>query len=572
MNVLIADFDLFAKVGGGQTFYRAVIEKNPQLTFSYLAIDEPADAPRPANARPIAYREDYRADAWADFDDYTPPRWCLDAFLRASNIARSVAGREFDVVDLPDYEQFGMFLRPALSHHGVRAGKIVLSLHGRLSTSVRNNWLTEGFVDHALTTQEEMQYRAVDLRYGISRSYLDEWRGQVELPNHYFSPLRFIDLTEPRLAPSANGPPDLCFVGRTEKCKGPDVFVELAWWLPRELYGRAVLIGPESGTLDGLGSNHYLRQFVQRRQMHEVVDFRGPMNAAAVRQVFASRTVAVLPSRYDTFNLAAAEALFSGCPTAIGSGAGICRFLRDVAPDVPYIEIPMDHPQSCLPQLVEVLREYGAYRGRLVDALRRARLTATGPELEEIYRTGGLFDAAARQELARWYERLMGVGEQRPGVGGNEPDVKSHGLCRERTPCRSVRGESASIRSSRNATEGVPDRAAAEPLPDNDEVAARWKAHAKRAVRAMTTPGMRRRLRALDPRGTLRQQKPQAAPQQRDALLVRAQALHHLPERTDADVEHKLTACAALLAESKLDRVRLWREMGRLESLRGNEL
>ena len=29
MKVLIADFDLFAKVGGGQTFYRSIILKNP---------------------------------------------------------------------------------------------------------------------------------------------------------------------------------------------------------------------------------------------------------------------------------------------------------------------------------------------------------------------------------------------------------------------------------------------------------------------------------------------------------------------------------------------------------------
>lgn len=57
-----------------------------------------------------------------------------------------------------------------------------------------------------------------------------------------------------------------------------------------------------------------------------------------------------------------------------------------------------------------------------------------------------------------------------------------------------------------------------------------------------------------------------------DPFAARSQALHHLPERTAADLDRKLAVCAELVSQLRLDRVRLWREMARLESLRGDVL
>ncbi|HEX7446176.1 MAG TPA: glycosyltransferase, partial [Pirellulales bacterium] len=96
-------------------------------------------------------------------------------------------------------------------------------------------------------------------------------------------------------------------------------------------------------------------------------------------------------------------------------------------------------------------------------------------------------------------------------------------------------------------------------------------------ARAVTTPGMRRTLRALDPRALFRPSaiaaaQPMKPSAELDPLVACTRNLHHLPERTDADIDRKLAACAELLAESRLDRVRLWREMGRLEAARGNGL
>src|SRR5487761_1302530 len=193
LRVLIADFDLFSKVGGGQTFYRAIIEKNPEIDFSYLTIDERQDAPRPINAHPIKYREHYLGCEWDRYCDVLPPRWSLRSLLLASNIAYSVRGHQFDVVDMPDYEQLGYSLRPALERHNVQVGKLALSMHGTISTSISLNWGGDGKLNRALVLQEEMQHQSVGLRYGLSAAYLDEWRARFDLESHYLSPLRFLD-------------------------------------------------------------------------------------------------------------------------------------------------------------------------------------------------------------------------------------------------------------------------------------------------------------------------------------------------------------------------------------------
>lgn len=43
-----------------------------------------------------------------------------------------------------------------------------------------------------------MQFKTADIRYGISKSYLQEWRELVNVKSHYFNPLHFIDLPKPQ--------------------------------------------------------------------------------------------------------------------------------------------------------------------------------------------------------------------------------------------------------------------------------------------------------------------------------------------------------------------------------------
>ena len=536
MNVLLADFDLFATTGGGQTFYRSIIEKHPGIQFTYLCVSEPPNAIRPPNARAVRFREHYSLGDWDGYCDVAPPRWALPAFIRANNVAYSLSGQEFDVVDLPDYEQFGAYLRPALTHHGVRTGRIALSLHGRISTTIFLNWGTEGRRHYDIEAMEDLQFQAVDLRYGLSRVYLDEWRAKFALESHYLSPWRFLAAPAPTRTAPCGRPPNLQFIGRAEKRKGPDVFAELALWLPRECYERALVIGPQDWDPQGCGSNRHLQKMLKNRGHADAVTMLPAANRADLARLFASRAVTVLPSRYDTFNLVAMESLLAGCPIAVGSGAGVCGFLEQSLPDVPFIKIPMDDWRACLPQLERALNDYDAYRDRVVDAISSAPREIEGPSLEEIYRAPPRPASAAAAETDEWYQRLM----------------------RREAP----------------SAARVP--------------AARYR-KAKEIIKARTTPEFRRRLRTLDPRRALAASKTVLKERLRDTLFrghlsagqILTQAdnflnvyreLHHASERTPAEINAKARRCGELTSQLRADRIRLWRELARIESLRDDPL
>jgi glycosyltransferase involved in cell wall biosynthesis len=536
MKVLIADFDLFSKVGGGQTFYRSIIEKNPQIEFTYLAMFEPTNTARPANAHTLPFREQYAHEEWIRFCDVLPPKWSLNSFVRANNVAFSAAGKEFDVIDLPDYEQFAMFLRPALLHHDVRFKRLALSLHGRISTTIGMNWKTEGLFDRELIMQEDLQYKSVDLRYGLSKDYLDEWKQVADLESHYLSPLRFMPPAVPSRVGGAAAKPSINFIGRTEKRKGPDIFVDLAWWLPRDSYSHAAVIGPQCLDPQGIGSNLHLYSMANNRLGIDDLKILPAMNKDQMSELFASRAVTILPSRYDTFNLVATESLLAGCPTAIGSGAGVCRFLRETFPSVPFVTIDIAKPYGCIPQLLEILENYDSYRDRLVDSLLAARPEITGPSLAEIYESPATSDDEVRDELDDWYRRLM----------------------------------------TEKANSGL--------FPTQ-----RIKVAAKRAVRQRTSPRVRRTIRKFEPRrvaasvtSSLKEFCKSTSLRERlksahvmltaQPLVNRYRQIHRAPERNARDLDEKVRHCGELISSLRVDRVRLWRELARIETLRGNDL
>jgi glycosyltransferase involved in cell wall biosynthesis len=416
MKVLIADFDLFKKIGGGQTFYRRLIETNPQIEFYYLIELEAPDAPRPVNAKVIPYQETYFFSDIEGFNDLTPPKWIHRSFVMASNIAASISGQRFDVIDLPDYDQLGALLRPALKQHQVSVDRLVLSMHGNISTTLRLNWGNQNPANIGLDRLEAMQYRTVDLRYGISKAYLEEWREIVDLDSHYLNPLHFFPLPKPALTEPTSQLPNLNFIGRTEKRKGPDLFVDLVWWLPRSLYDTAQIIGPESYGEDGTSSRTHLQQMCDRRNVE--VQLLPAMEREELNQVFASPSITFLPSRYDTLNLLALESLFSGCPTAIGSGAGVCRFLKETFPNIPFITIDVQEIYACLPKISFVLENYDEYRQNLFEILSstNTRLEISEPKIEEIYHSHPKVDREVTAQLDRWYQELMRVfelGQQR---------------------------------------------------------------------------------------------------------------------------------------------------------------
>jgi glycosyltransferase involved in cell wall biosynthesis len=405
MDVLLASFDLFKDVGGGQTYYRNLILRNPQIQFTYLRGSEPLDAPRPQNTRAIPCPNRFLTPPETSPIDLEVPRWLYRGFARANDVALAVAGHRFDVVDLPDYEQFGLFLRDAFDHHHVSVDRIALGMHGRVSTSFALNWSVEDRHCIDLVHVENLQYQTVDARYFISASYQEEWRAIDPVPTHLLDPLWFFQV--PGLQPYEDrpGPPDLNFVGRVEKRKGPDIFIHLAWWLPRSSYRVANLIGPPNLDRNGTSSNVYLERMIRNRRLTGV-DLVRCMTPAELAQVYRSKSVTVVPSVYDTLNFVALESLLSGCPTAIGSGAGVCRYLRERFPELPFEPIDVVNWYDSLPRLEAILGNYLEYGQHLRAAIAAQDLQPRGPHITDVYQAPPACNQVQSTHVTDWYQRL----------------------------------------------------------------------------------------------------------------------------------------------------------------------
>ncbi|HMO20462.1 MAG TPA: glycosyltransferase, partial [Candidatus Melainabacteria bacterium] len=417
MRVLISEFDLYQSVGGGQTVYRRLIETFAEIHFYYLIKEEKDNTERPLNAHPIRYKEVYDIERLysASLTEDLPPRWTCREFIEASNIAASVSGFDFDIAEAPDYKQHGLFLRSAFLQHKVKCRRFVLSLHGSISTSLRLNWGTDN--DEPCIQFEELerlQYSCMDIRYGISKKYIAEWIERAGIESLYLHPMRFLAQPEPKVAPSSNQPPSLNFVGRTERRKGPDIFIEMARWLSHEEYREVNIIGPPS-IMDGIESTDFLRDYQKNRAFE--VNIHPCSTQEELTELFSSKAIVILPSRYDTLNLVVLESLFAGCPTAIGSGAAVCQFLDENYPEVPFVKIDIDNWYACLPEIKEIRNNYDRYRYSLVEAIKKSKPRISGPTLTEIYQADPITDIGAIKQLHHWYLSLMAFYESPESIG-----------------------------------------------------------------------------------------------------------------------------------------------------------
>ncbi|MBL1209427.1 glycosyltransferase [Geminocystis sp. GBBB08] len=407
MKVLIAEFDLFHKIGGGQTFYRNLIERNPNIEFYYLIIDEKVNHFRPKNAQVFLYKQQYVKSDLKGLKSILPLEKIVRPFLISSNIGYSVKGFDFDIIDYPDYEQYGLFLASALSYHQVKFEKIVISLHGIVSQSLRHDWvINKEYIDN-LEFVENLQYKIADIRYGISKKYLEWWQKRSLLSNYYFSPLNFLNFTPKVNYKPSITKPSLNFIGRKEKGKGVDIFVNLVSFLPKNLYNQANIIGGNTETLDRKTGEFYLQEMLALRLSQ--INILSSMNPAELQESFALNSITVLPSRFDTLNLVALESLLAGCPTIISKNAGVCRFLEDNFPDIPFIKLDVDNFYACLPKIVELLNNYDNYRLNLQEKIINFSREINQEELTlvDIYNQSSNFEEEISKKSAQWYNELI---------------------------------------------------------------------------------------------------------------------------------------------------------------------
>lgn len=377
MRVLILDFDFFSARGGGQTFYRRIVERHPDWEFHYPSrgrdMKEDVRSKLPPNATPFAV-ERSGLEALVGPLHVDPELNVMDPSfgLILSQVAVALQGQAFDLVEVPSFLPVAHLVRPIFASLGVVVGNISLGMLGWLSVGIRHAYNGEIESAHVIAV-DELEARCVagsDASYTIS----DLHAAENELIGRASATIDMHDALEefdpPLPEPPGEGPPDLWYVGRLDRNKGPDIFIDIVSRVPKSLYNKVYLTGPDNVWASGLRWSEEVLGIAQQKGVE--ANYLGEIDDETLRRdVYRGRTVVVVPSRSDAFNYVALEALLNGCPLILSNKAGAADFLRLRHPDIaPPIIDPEDVPNAAR-ALTEILEDFPAsalkLRKRLLD-------------------------------------------------------------------------------------------------------------------------------------------------------------------------------------------------------------
>lgn len=417
-KVLIVDFDFFTAIGGGQVFYRRVVERNPGIDFFYPSRGKdllPEVRSRlPENAYPFIF--DRHLDASFVHEALGSSHWieCHYA-IELVKIGAAVQGMTFQGVDVPSFFPGAHLVRPILTALGVAVDCLAIGLVGWLSKSARNAYDDEVSADvlAALELTEERSAGAADVRYTISDSEVAE-NATIDLP------ITMIDMHDtiesfpiPEEHVPGNGPPDLWFVGRLDGAKGPDLFVELISRMPRHLYGSCFMTGPDNDWAEGRRWSQTVLDLAATKGIS--VTYVGCLTDAEIRErVYGGRTVVIIPSRTDAFNYVSLEAILNGCLVLLSIRTGASGFLRNRHPSLLPPLMDPDDLESAADALYRLLEGYPRQAAILRQRLREHPFPQ--PQLgfmEKVYATPSAPSAEMRELVG---EYTVAIRECRPLV------------------------------------------------------------------------------------------------------------------------------------------------------------
>ena len=545
MKILLATADLFINAGGGQTVLRRVITENPDFHFTYLRINESEDAPKPSNSRsvPLLSRRALRLDA-------PPPHPLYEktALEEADAIARSVAGESFDIVEMQDYNTYGSALRAACTHHGVKVGRFVLALHGNISTTIGLQWGSPG--DNVLEQRilEHKQFVEADAVYGISTAYIREWQQRLPREVHFVDPLRFVISERPSPIWTGQGAPALYCIGRSERRKGNDLFIELVRWLRPESYALASHIGPSVSLPNGVSSAFYLKHFSQRRGMD--IPYLPGRDHQALLALYRTPSLAIIPTRYDSLNLVALEALFSGCPIAVSDRAGVCEYLEQFHPNIPFTKIDFNNFYGSVPDIQRALDNYDLARQNLHQALSdHPPVANTSLGVRDVYQKALDKDPSSngRSILVPAGQSGAGLAQAFKGTTSIAPKNENAGFAYEEDTLSPLR------RAAYLARHFTPEKL-------------------KEKIRPILHAPKEFFVSRLRDSGYFRDARYFATLLDAHWLPSRLRDVAAKPERNQDALKEKLGTLYYYSGLSPLYRCNFWRDIARVERLRGNEL
>jgi glycosyltransferase involved in cell wall biosynthesis len=414
MKVLCAQRDVLGKIGGGESAATRLFARATDAVFTWPVSRPPVSTLAP-NFDHVVVDAGFQStvrEQLRPLDDSPLRNDCAD-FYEAMSIAHAVRGREFDIVECADYLPYGRFLPFAFSEVGVKYGRLVCSLHGRVSRTLEienefNRVISSSRLDALKAAEQQFIFGSADVRYGFSERYVRQAMSAVPLSAEIIDPL--CALPSLRITQHDSGRnATVWFVGRQERIKGGDLFLRAIFRAGPELWQRYAMCGPAArlgnrpAVIEGMS-------FCRNRGMP--FRYRGSLSYAnVVREVYETGALVVIPSREDTFNLVALEALLNGVPVLISKYAGAADFIRarfgsdflGAQEFDPYDEL------TAAATMRTMLRQLDEHRIAVRGALDHTDLTPQPDRLMHVYTARAQHDRSLRDDASRAWERVRTV-------------------------------------------------------------------------------------------------------------------------------------------------------------------
>jgi glycosyltransferase involved in cell wall biosynthesis len=430
IRILCAQSDVIGKIGGGEAASVRMLGRIGDALATWPVSQQPRSELGPHfecasidTGFRSAVKEQLRA-----FPDI--PGIDRVDFAEALTIARAVKGREFDIVECPDYLTYGRFLPFALAECGVKYKHLVCSLHGRASRTFE---IENQFADvHSATQLEQLRtaerqfiFGTADIRYAFSERYAAQTKSLKPLPVVLVDPLCALpDLQSSVLENQRRS--RIWFVARQDRVKGADLFLAAIFRAGPAMWDNYVMCGP-SVRLRNRVSIFEAMSFCRWRGMP--FRYRGPLPYTdVVRDAYRGGGLIVIPSREETFSLVALEALLNGAPVLISKYAGATDFIRNrfgnnFAGAVEFD--PFDEFASAA-AIQSTWDNWEEHRSAVISALRRVDLDPRPDQLWAAYWSTPHHDPRLRDEAADAWDRALRAHATRPAsVLTNEVESES---------------------------------------------------------------------------------------------------------------------------------------------------
>jgi len=375
-KVLVFIKNVFSETGGGQTYYQKLFKILKHIDFYYFYdnnIESKLATLKNINLIALKNKVNIKTDKPLLSSE-------KNLLIEANQFARSTTNSSFDFIEFPDFCLYGLYIKEVCAMHNIFYVNLIISLHGNLSDSIRLNWDESSI--HLIKNFENRMYEKSDIVHGISSRYIKEKKYLPKKKTFFIDPIHFVDFITPKkTSPSIKSKVNILCVGRLERRKGNDIFVDFINHLDKKNIKSFIHIGEDVKTGSGFNASDLLSNMSKNRSTK--FTYQKKLSRKDLLEYYKKNTLLIVPTRYDTLNLVVLEALFSGCPVVVSNKAGVIDYIKSHHPQLPYVDLNLENIYESTTEINKIVNNYSDYKNNLVNLLKKYKPNNT--EINYLY-------------------------------------------------------------------------------------------------------------------------------------------------------------------------------------------